>query len=77
VSPTDEDITLANVAPPKVMEEEEAEAEDALAAGVKRMPGRHLSVMGLPMRVVMPKRSLAKTEPPDLTVSCQGARGIK
>ena len=29
VSPTDEDITLANVAPPKVMEEEEAEAEDA------------------------------------------------
>lgn len=34
VSPTDEDITLANVAPPKVMEEEEeeAEAEDALAA---------------------------------------------
>ena len=32
VSPTDEDITLANVAPPKVMEEEEEEAEDALAA---------------------------------------------
>ena len=32
VAPTDEDITLANVAPPKVMEEEEAEAEDALAA---------------------------------------------
>jgi hypothetical protein len=34
VSPTDEDMTLANVAPPKVMEEEEeeAEAEDALAA---------------------------------------------
>ena len=31
VSPGDEDITLANVAPPKVMEEEE-EAEDALAA---------------------------------------------
>ena len=32
VSPTDEDMTLANVAPPKVMEEEEEEAEDALAA---------------------------------------------
>ena len=32
VSPTDEDITLANVAPPKIMEEEEEEAEDALAA---------------------------------------------
>ena len=30
MSPGDEDITLANVAPPKVMEEEEA--EDALAA---------------------------------------------
>ena len=30
VSPEDEDITLANVAPPKVMEEEGA--EDALAA---------------------------------------------
>ena len=30
MSPEDEDMTLANVAPPKVMEEEEV--EDALAA---------------------------------------------
>jgi hypothetical protein len=44
---------------------------------VKRRLGRHLAAMGPPLRVVMPKRSLAKTEPLDLTASCQGARGIK